>query len=152
LQDPEAIANWPLTLSRDGARTPMPWKGDAHAAGFTGGRPWLPLGPDHAGLAVDRQEADPRSLLNLTRRAVSLRIDNAALAIGTMTVTRAEEALLVFVREGGGQSLTCAFNLGDTALDWAIDEPKRYRVVESVNGATHTQLPPYSGLILERIA
>ncbi len=25
LQDPEAIANWPLTLSRDGARTPMPW-------------------------------------------------------------------------------------------------------------------------------
>ena len=25
LHDPEAIANWPLTLSRDGARTPMPW-------------------------------------------------------------------------------------------------------------------------------
>jgi len=23
LQDPEAIANWPLTLSRDGARTPI---------------------------------------------------------------------------------------------------------------------------------
>ena len=26
LQNPEAIANWPLTLSRDGAHTPMPWK------------------------------------------------------------------------------------------------------------------------------
>ena len=25
LRDPEAIANWPQTLSRDGARTPMPW-------------------------------------------------------------------------------------------------------------------------------
>ena len=25
LQDPEAIANWPQTLGRDGARTPMPW-------------------------------------------------------------------------------------------------------------------------------
>ena len=24
LHDPEAIANWPMTLSRDGARTPMP--------------------------------------------------------------------------------------------------------------------------------
>ena len=29
LRDPEAIANWPLTLSRDGARTPMPWMADA---------------------------------------------------------------------------------------------------------------------------
>jgi alpha-glucosidase len=152
LQDPEAITNWPLTLSRDGARTPMPWTGDAHAAGFTSGRPWLPLGIDHASLAVDRQDKDPESLLNVTRRVVALRADNVALAIGTMTVTCAEEALLVFVREGGGQSLTCAFNLGDTALDWAIDEPKRYRVVESVNGATHTLLPPYSGVVLERIA
>ena len=25
LRDPEAIANWPMTLGRDGARTPMPW-------------------------------------------------------------------------------------------------------------------------------
>ena len=24
VQDPEALRNWPLTLSRDGARTPMP--------------------------------------------------------------------------------------------------------------------------------
>ena len=34
LQDPEAIANWPLTLSRDGARTPMPWAGDAAGRAF----------------------------------------------------------------------------------------------------------------------
>ncbi|MBW8755618.1 MAG: alpha-glucosidase, partial [Sphingomonadales bacterium] len=34
LQDPEAIANWPLTLSRDGARTPMPWRGEP-LGGFT---------------------------------------------------------------------------------------------------------------------
>ena len=47
LQDPEAIANWPLTLSRDGARTPMVWT-DAPGHGFTapGVRPWLPFGAD----------------------------------------------------------------------------------------------------------
>ena len=28
LRDPEAIANWPLTLGRDGARTPIPWRAD----------------------------------------------------------------------------------------------------------------------------
>jgi alpha-glucosidase len=44
LQDPEAIANWPQTLSRDGARTPMPWSSTAPNLGFSTGEPWLPLG------------------------------------------------------------------------------------------------------------
>src|SRR3546814_1174734 len=35
LQDPEAIANWPHTLGRDGARTPLPWTSTARNAGFT---------------------------------------------------------------------------------------------------------------------
>ena len=42
LHDPEAIANWPLTLSRDGARTPMPWN-DSACAGF-GSTTRLPAG------------------------------------------------------------------------------------------------------------
>jgi alpha-glucosidase len=37
LQDPEAIANWPLTLSRDGARTPLPWQAEGAMGGFTEG-------------------------------------------------------------------------------------------------------------------
>lgn len=32
LKDPEAIANWPATLGRDGARTPMPWQSSAPIA------------------------------------------------------------------------------------------------------------------------
>src|SRR3546814_18402088 len=43
LRDPEAIDNWPLTLSRDGARTPMPWRVDAPQLGFSDGVAWLPL-------------------------------------------------------------------------------------------------------------
>src|SRR4029450_13737476 len=57
LQDPEAIANWPQTLSRDGVRTPMPWCACEPGHGFTSGRPWLPFGADHAALSVDRQAA-----------------------------------------------------------------------------------------------
>jgi len=74
LRDPEAISNWPLTLSRDGARTPMPWRGTANDhAGFSAATPWLPIGEDHLALAVDRQNADPESLLNLTRRLLAFR-------------------------------------------------------------------------------
>ena len=35
LRDPEAIANWPRTLGRDGARTPIPWRADLAHGGFS---------------------------------------------------------------------------------------------------------------------
>ena len=151
LQDPEAITNWPLTLSRDGARTPMPWVADAPVAGFTSGKPWLPMGPDHAALAVDRQNNDPDSLLNLTRRLVALRMASPALTGGNMEIVRADAALLVFEREGEGQAMTCAFNLGAEPIGWSPPDAHRFRVAAAVNGAAPGALPPYSGVILERI-
>ena len=149
LQDPEAIANWPLTLSRDGVRTPIPWLAEAPQVGFTTGKPWLPVGADHPALAVDRQDADAESLLQLTRRLVALRHANPALAIGSMTVTEAGDQLLVFEREGGGQKLLCAFNLGATPLALPSGAAKGYRMVQSVNGATLEVLPPFAALIAE---
>ena len=58
LRDPEAIANWPETQGRDGARTPMPWRSDAPQRGLLDGRA-LAAGRSGATspLAVDRQEA-----------------------------------------------------------------------------------------------
>jgi alpha-glucosidase len=144
LQDPEAIANWPLTLSRDGARTPMPWAAHAPQHGFTGGRPWLPLGRDHAALAVDAQEADPNSLLALTRRLVRLRAAQPALRWGDIRVTRADAALLVFERVLGGQRLTCAFNLGDAPVAWRSPPHEPLVALGETGG---DQLGPYAALV-----
>jgi alpha-glucosidase len=57
-------------VGRDRARTPMPWN-DGPNRGFTSGRPWLPL--DEATASVAQQEADPGSVLALTRRLIALR-------------------------------------------------------------------------------
>jgi alpha-glucosidase len=148
LQDPEAIANWPLTLSRDGARTPMPWIADAQGAGFTSGRPWLPIGLDHLALAVDRQAGDPGSLLELTRALIALRHANPALMRGSIAILEADEALLLFEREGEGQRLSCALNLGDRAIAAPAGLQGR-RVLHAVNGATLEVLPPFGGLVAE---
>ena len=56
LQDPEAIANWPQTLSRDGARTPMPWQlGRAAARVSPPASRGCRSAKAHRALAVDRQ-------------------------------------------------------------------------------------------------
>ncbi|URD60941.1 alpha-amylase family glycosyl hydrolase [Sphingomonas sp. KRR8] len=112
LRDPEAIANWPQTLSRDGARTPMPWRAEANDAnGFSTGEPWLPLGPDHAGLAVDRQNGDPASMLAFTRSVLALRNGSPALRWGEFVPITADDRTLCFERVHDGQRLRCTFNL-----------------------------------------
>ncbi|GLR48190.1 alpha-glucosidase [Sphingomonas astaxanthinifaciens DSM 22298] len=121
LQDPEAIANWPQTLSRDGVRTPLPWTASEVGHGFTHGTPWLPFGTDHAALSVDRQDEDPHSLLNFTRRAIALRNDHPALRWGRLDIIRADDHALVFERTHEGQRLRCSFNLGSRPVTFDRD-------------------------------
>ena len=118
IQDPEAIANWPLTLSRDGARTPLPWQAQSEQGGFTTGQPWLPLGADNHARAVDMQDADPASLLNLTRALLALRKENAALRAGDFTVLHAAGDVLAIRRSAEGSQVTAVFNMGHFAAPW----------------------------------
>jgi alpha-glucosidase len=149
LQDPEAIANWPLTLGRDGARTPMPWRADAPNAGFSPVAPWLPVGADHAARAVDVQEGDPQSMLALTRQIVRLRKDHPALRLGAIDVVTADDALLVLDRRVPGQALRCLFNLGQASLPTELGAD--WRVVFATGDADLVMLPPLSGLVVEAL-
>ncbi|MBA4748187.1 MAG: alpha-glucosidase [Sphingopyxis sp.] len=145
LQDPEAIANWPLTLSRDGARTPMPWRGDCERAGFSSAQPWLPLGNAHRVLAVDRQDGDPASLLNHMRRMLAMRKAWPALAHGSITVSAVTATMLAFVRSDTGQRMLCVFNFSDAPVAWRDDAA--WTLVETVNGATLDHLPPFGAYV-----
>jgi alpha-glucosidase len=146
LKDPEAIANWPATLGRDGARTPMPWRSSAPHAGFSTVAPWLPVSPEHLALAVDRQQHDLGSQLALTRRLIGLRRRSDALRNGSLRFIDAPADLLVFERGSAGQRLLCAFNLGSSECIWRPVE-REWRLVDSVGGAKEWSFPPLSGLI-----
>jgi alpha-glucosidase len=154
LRDPEAIANWPLTLGRDGARTPMPWRARETHGGFSNGEPWLPMPPEHLALAADLQEGDPRSQLALTRELLALRDSLPALRTGSLTILTAEEQVLALERQGDGRRLLCLFNLGVEPATWAPPRPAGWRTLAAVNGAAPDgagpwRLPRLSGLILE---
>jgi alpha-glucosidase len=147
LKDPEAIANWPATLGRDGARTPMPWQSSARHAGFSTAAPWLPVSPEHFALAVDRQEHAPDSQLAVTRRLIELRHRNAVLRDGAQRFIDAPEDILVFERVSAGQQLLCAFNLGLSERLWRPEADRKWQLIESVGGAEEWRFPPLSGLI-----
>ena len=149
LVDPEAIANWPQTLGRDGARTPIPWTASAPHAGFSAVEPWLPVDPRHLALAVDAQEADPKATLHVARRLIALRHAHPALRYGGLELTQATDLLAFerFERADGGERLLCVFNLGHDAIDWT--PPAGARRIEAVNWseADGSRLPPLAGLL-----
>ena len=145
LQDPEAIANWPQTLSRDGARTPMPWQSGAPQLGFSDVEPWLPVGESHALLAVDLQHSSTDSLLRFTTKALEVRNAYPALRVGSFEVIEADDRVLVFERVASGERLRCTFNLSGTAAPFASGGNQVFRVGD-LDGS---ELGPYSAVIEE---
>ncbi len=122
LRDPEAIANWPLTLGRDGARTPMPWVNALPYAGFSDAEPWLPIPPDHVARAVSRQNAEVNSVLTVARDLIELRRSSPQLRIGAFAPLDLPPPLLGFDRVSGRGRLRCLFNLSDADHDCALLE------------------------------
>ena len=147
LQDPEAIANWPQTLSRDGARTPMPWSSNKANLGFSEGEPWLPAAESHRALAVDCQDGRTGSLLEFTRACLALRNAHPALRQGTMNILEAGEQMLVFDRECDGERLRCTFNLSEQEVHYAAAG----QILLTSGRADSGSLGPYAAVI-EQIA
>jgi alpha-glucosidase len=148
LRDPEAIANWPETLGRDGARTPMPWASDNAFAGFSTVEPWLPIDPRHVDMSVDKQEGDPGSMLHIARRLIALRKSHPALARGQLILINAVGPLLAFERVLDDQRLTCVFNLGHEDAAWRPPAGARVLAQVNVEDPTRGTLPPLAALVL----
>ncbi|MEM6477020.1 MAG: alpha-amylase family glycosyl hydrolase [Pseudomonadota bacterium] len=119
LQDPEAIANWPHTLGRDGARTPLPWNAGAPHAGFScAKRTWLKLDEAQAERAIDLQTMNAGSLVNYTKALLLLRKETFPLIAGESHLLDTPADIVAFVRTSDEGSVLCAFNLGHESLEW----------------------------------
>jgi alpha-glucosidase len=117
---------WDLALdggTRDTARSPMQWDATTNA-GFTTGRPWLPLGSDFPARNVAEQDRDPRSILNFYRRLAGLRDVSPALRLGAWRpLIRRPRAGLLYLREHGEDRALVALNLTGRRVRVRLDEP-----------------------------
>jgi alpha-glucosidase len=100
LRDPLGISTWPLrSLGRDPERTPMQWNGRENA-GFTSGRPWLPVNSDYRARNVAAQEADPTSLLSWYKALLALRRSRSELREGSLAFLDLAPDILAYERRG----------------------------------------------------
>ncbi len=113
LQDTANIAFWPEYKGRDGCRTPMVWDADAPNAGFSTGKPWLPVKPPQAENAADLQEARNDSVLHSYRETLAFRRKRDELRLGDTTFLDLPEPMLGIRRGTATGSLLGLFNLSD---------------------------------------
>jgi alpha-glucosidase len=112
LRDPYGIRFWPEFKGRDGCRTPMPWEHNAANAGFSAGKPWLPVPLEHRRMAVSTQAGEDGSLLEHYRRFLAFRRSHPAFAKGDIAFLQADGDVVAFTRRHGNEQIVCAFNLG----------------------------------------
>ena len=150
------MAFWPEFPGRDGSRTPMPWITGARHGGFTDAKtPWLPVPEAHRALAVDGQEMEPASTLNVWRRCLALRRQFPDLTQGNLAEVDEDGDVLAFSRGG---RLVAVFNLSNAQADYVLP-PGRYTPVETplpagtavaaADGVT-LSLPPLGALLVIR--
>lgn len=118
LTDPPAIRYWPAVKGRDGCRTPMVWEKDAPNAGFSTGKPWLPVKAPQAAKAVDQQGTG--SILAFYKDMIALRKNTQALRLGKTKFHNLPEPILAFTRQHGEQSITCVYNLSKVPAKLAM--------------------------------
>ena len=105
LQDPSFRRSAGREKGRDGCRVPLPWTATGSSFGFGGNGAHLPQ-PDWFGVcAVDVQDGQEGSTLNLYRRALGLRRKLQA-AEDLEWVSAPGDRVLHFLRPGGWRSVT----------------------------------------------
>ena len=133
--------------SRDSARTPVQWD-DTENAGFTTGKPWFYVNQNYKQINVAAQEADPNSLLNFYRKAISLRKWLAVARKGDyQEFDRMNPHLYLYARTMKGQKILVACSFAEKPIRFrfpkGFEESSAKLILQNYEKAEGTVLRPY---------
>jgi alpha-glucosidase len=115
VQDPIGRKGWPKEKGRDGERTPMQWN-TSENAGFTKGKPWLPIPATYKTHNVAVESNNPNSVLAFYKRLLKLRHTSAALRDGDYTsINKSDPNVLAYLRTYKTETVVVALNMSATA-------------------------------------
>jgi alpha-glucosidase len=121
VQDPIGRKGWPEEKGRDGERTPMQWNDSANA-GFTKGKPWLPVPGTYKTHNVAEESKDSDSVLSFYKQLLKLRHTNAAMLDGSYTAINEHDTnVLTYVRTYKNQTVVVALNMSAAPQKLSLD-------------------------------
>ena len=163
---PEELAHFPLGPNRkvkdkrDPERSPMQWTGEA-GAGFTTGKPWLPVAAAAKTINVVDQLADKGSMHNWYARLLNLRKTNPAIRSGAYVPLDSGNAKVVAFarRSSSGQGVLVLLNMSGerqplTISGWngAVPKPGKVIMASTAVGSpdmVHPVLEPFASVLVE---
>ena len=137
---------------RDNARTPMQWNDEANA-GFTTGKPWLPVNPNYTQINAQAALQDPDSVFWYYKKLVELRKSYAVFAQGDFTLLEENHPhLFVYQRCTEKEQILVVCNFAAEEVSW--ERPDEWKEAKALI-ANYPQpaqgvLRPWEAVILYR--
>ncbi len=129
---------------RDNARTPMQWTAGENA-GFTTGKPWLTVNPNHSFINAEAALADEDSVFYYYQKLIALRKELSVIRDGDFTLLCPEdEQVFAYTRDTahGHLLVVCNFVGEDVGFDWPEQFADAEKLIGNYAGREQT-LRPY---------
>ncbi len=135
VKDPIGVLGWPQEKGRDGERTPMQWTSGPNA-GFTTGKPWLPVPTSAKTHNVETESKEPDSVLSFYKRVLKLRHEESAFREGKyIALNESDPNVLSYLRQSGDETILVVLNMSGTRQKASFDLSK-----QGLAGAKSTML------------
>lgn len=137
------------TFSRDNARTPMQWTSETNA-GFSSGKPWLPVSDDYKTCNAEAEGKDEGSVLSWYRSLASLKKEHQELVDGDYEELIPEnEQIFAYSRDDGKHKSIILVNLSGEQAEYESSLTDGCDLVISSygSGSRTGSLQPYESVI-----
>lgn len=133
--------------SRDNARTPMQWN-KTQAAGFSSGKPWIPVNPNYPTVNVAVAENDPDSILHFYRKCITFRKTNPTLIYGNFEDLEPKHPqLYLYRRWDKNTSFLVVHNFSDTIVEFKLPDQTFVRCFGNYKNTKEGILKPWESNI-----
>lgn len=143
-------------FGRDGERTPMQWDDSANA-GFSTGKPWLPIAANYEITNVKNEQKSKTSILSLYQTLIRLKKNHPALSGSFRFLENKNPALIAFERTGKTGRLIIILNYSQKSERFTSSLGKGTLICDTALAKqkipldlTSLALPPLAGYLIEQ--
>ena len=147
----EEIMDTLRKMSRDNARTPMQWI-PGEKAGFTTGKPWLPVNPNHTRINALTALSDKDSIFYTYQKLINLRHEADWVTWGSFELLDTAPEIISYLREFSGRRYLIVANLSSQEQIFTSKFTKKADLIATADfpdQLTHVKLATWSAFAVE---